>query len=66
MANSPCRVTIETFFFPGADLAPSMDTALLAGKVTAEPPTVPKAFQANAAVPATDAVIIAYSFGMFT
>ena len=62
----PCPVTIRTFFLPGAHLPPGMDTALSACEVAAEPTAVAKAFQGNATVLATDAVVIAYSFVVFT
>ena len=42
-----------------------MNTALSAGEVAAEPAAVAKAFKRNAAILAADAVVIAYSFGVF-
>jgi hypothetical protein len=58
-------VTIQALFFAGAHFAPSMDTLFPAGEITAKPAAVAKAFQGNAAVLATDAVVIADSFGVF-
>jgi hypothetical protein len=61
-----CPVTIRTFLFTGAYLPPGMDTVLSAAEIAAKPPAVAKAFQGNAAVLTADAVVIAYTFVVFT
>jgi hypothetical protein len=59
-------MTVHTFFFLCADLPPYMNTSLISFQIASKPSAIPIPFQYLFAILTGYAVVIAYSFLVFT